>query len=373
MLSAPLLNPAPEAALPAPAPITITAAAGVPPVAGARGTVLDRAGPGGAVARAVEAVTRESGGAARPMLALTDTAPPPPGLLAAGPAAVTLVDAAPDPAALAVAPAALDQALVRLVALTNAERVAAGVAPLAGNAQLTVAAQRYADVMADTACFGQACGPLPRLGDRAWAAGDARWGYLGENVAAGQPTPERAVAAWMASPTHRDVLLDPEFTLLGVGLVVGGPYGIYWTQEFGTPSAGAPVAAPAPPPAAVDVGMAQLNTARAGAGLRPLRLDLRLVQVAEGGAAPGAAPTATGAEERGAAAGAGPEAPIAVTGPAGQASAGDAVAAWLVTAHDLLLDPAFADAGVGVVAGAQGPGTGRVHRTDSPADPAATA
>ncbi len=102
-----------------------------------------------------------------------------------------------------------------------------------------MAAQRYAEVMADTACFGHACGPLPQLGDRAWAAGDARWGFLGENVAAGQPTPERVVAAWMASPTHRAVLLNPEFTLLGVGRTVGGPYGTYWAQEFGTPVTGA--------------------------------------------------------------------------------------------------------------------------------------
>ena len=121
----------------------------------------------------------------------------------------------------------------RVVELTNAERAAAGVAPVAGNAQLTTAAQRYAEVMAATACFGHACGPRPRLGDRAGAAGDAPWAFLGENVAAGQPTPERVVAAWMASPTHRAVLLDPEFTHLGVGRTAGGPAGIHWVQEFG--------------------------------------------------------------------------------------------------------------------------------------------
>jgi uncharacterized protein YkwD len=130
--------------------------------------------------------------------------------------------------------ASVDPALARVVELTNAERVAAGVAPLVGDPQLTLAAQRYAEVMADTACFGHACGALPKLGDRAVAAGDARWSFLGENVAAGQPTPERVVAAWMASPTHRAVLLNPEFTLLGVGRTVGGTYGTYWTQEFGT-------------------------------------------------------------------------------------------------------------------------------------------
>ena len=128
----------------------------------------------------------------------------------------------------------------RVVALTNAERAAVGVPPVAGDPQLTVAAQRYAEVMAETACVGHACGPVPKLGDRAGAAGDTRWSFLGENVAAGQPTPERVIAAWMASPTHRAVLLNPEFTLLGVGRAVGGPYGTYWTQEFGKPATGAP-------------------------------------------------------------------------------------------------------------------------------------
>ena len=136
-------------------------------------------------------------------------------------------------------------ALARIVALTNAERARVGVAPLAVDVQLTVAAQRYAEVMAASGCFGHACGAPPRLADRAVAAGDARWGYLGENVAVGQPTPERAVAAWMASPSHRAVLLDPEFTRLGVGQARGGVYGVYWTQEFGAPAAGVPVEAPA--------------------------------------------------------------------------------------------------------------------------------
>ena len=145
------------------------------------------------------------------------------------------VAATPPPDAPRVTTGALsdEQLLIQMVVLTNAERAAVGVAPLAGNPQLTLAAQRYADVMADTACFGHACGPLPRFSARAVAAGDARWGFLGENVAAGQPTPERAVAAWLASPTHRAVLLDPEFTHLGVGRAVGGPAGIHWAQEFG--------------------------------------------------------------------------------------------------------------------------------------------
>jgi uncharacterized protein YkwD len=59
--------------------------------------------------------------------------------------------------------------------------------------------------------------------------------------------------------------------------------------------------------------------------------------------------------------------------PAGQVTPAAAVAAWLVTAHDLLLDPAFVDAGVGVVASDQGQGPGQVNWTAAPAAPAGTA
>ena len=166
-------------------------------------------------------------------------------LLAARPVVATAAPMATTPP-VATASMSVDQVLVQVVVLTNAERAAVGVAPLEGNPQLTLAAQRYADVMADTACFGHNCGPVPRLGDRAKAAGAARWGFIGENVAAGQPTPERVVAAWMASPTHRANLLNPEFTLLGVGQARGGVYGTYWTQEFGVPAAGTPVETPSP-------------------------------------------------------------------------------------------------------------------------------
>jgi uncharacterized protein YkwD len=167
--------------------------------------------------------------------------------LAMGVLAVALLGAAvrdAAPAATAVATAAApasagaeQRGLARIVALSNGKRAAAGVAPMTDDAQLTRAAQRYAEALTGTACFGHNCGPLPRLADRVAAAGGDRWGFLGENVAAGQRTPERVVAAWMASPPHRANLLNPQFTRLGVGRAAGGPYGTYWTQEFGTPAA----------------------------------------------------------------------------------------------------------------------------------------
>jgi uncharacterized protein YkwD len=70
---------------------------------------------------------------------------------------------------------------------------------------------------------------------------------VGENLAAGQPTPERAFTDWMNSPSHRDNILDPRFTELGVGVRFGGEYGVYWVQEFGLPATTRQIRTPALP------------------------------------------------------------------------------------------------------------------------------
>jgi len=54
----------------------------------------------------------------------------------------------------------------------------------------------------------------------------------GENIAAGQTTPEEVVQAWMNSEGHRANILNPNYTAIGVGYVKGGSYGSYWTQDF---------------------------------------------------------------------------------------------------------------------------------------------
>jgi uncharacterized YkwD family protein len=54
----------------------------------------------------------------------------------------------------------------------------------------------------------------------------------GENIAAGQKTPEAVVTGWMNSSGHRANILNSNFTHIGVGFVKGGSYGTYWTQQF---------------------------------------------------------------------------------------------------------------------------------------------
>jgi uncharacterized protein YkwD len=59
----------------------------------------------------------------------------------------------------------------------------------------------------------------------------------GENIAAGQPKPEDAVAGWIKSPPHCTNLMNPAFTEMGIAFAVDprSELGVYWSQAFGTP------------------------------------------------------------------------------------------------------------------------------------------
>lgn len=64
--------------------------------------------------------------------------------------------------------------------------------------------------------------------------------YAGENIAAGYPTAQEVVDAWMASTQgHRENILSTKYTYMGVGYSykANDPerYNYYWTQEFYTP------------------------------------------------------------------------------------------------------------------------------------------
>ncbi|WP_275561722.1 CAP domain-containing protein [Streptomyces sp. 5-6(2022)] len=119
-----------------------------------------------------------------------------------------------------------------VIALTNAERAAARLAPLAPDPRLTAAAQAHSDDMVARDFYSHTGPEGHQPWDRARAAGATHRG-IGENIACGQRSPEEVVRGWMNSPGHRANILKPDFTHIGVGHATGSRAGTYWTQVFG--------------------------------------------------------------------------------------------------------------------------------------------
>ncbi|MGD8943037.1 MAG: CAP domain-containing protein [Desulfobacterales bacterium] len=121
-----------------------------------------------------------------------------------------------------------------VIDLVNIERDAEGLPPLSYDADLASAARGHSEDMGlqnyfnHTGLDGRT--PCDRMTDAGYS-----WNYCGENIAAGQPTPEDVIDAWMASSGHRANILNPNFCDIGVGYayVASSTYGHYWTQNFG--------------------------------------------------------------------------------------------------------------------------------------------
>jgi uncharacterized protein YkwD len=108
---------------------------------------------------------------------------------------------------------------------------------LAWNSALGEAALRHSLDMARQRYFSHQGKDGRAVGDRAQQAG-YRWRSVGENIAAGQETPEEAVASWLDSPGHCANIMHPEFTQMGAGHATDAARETpraYWTQVFGTP------------------------------------------------------------------------------------------------------------------------------------------
>ena len=124
----------------------------------------------------------------------------------------------------------------RILELVNQERADAGLDSLDIDSQLDRAANLHTDEMVQADRMSHQLPGEASLGDRVSDTG-YDWTKLGENVAAGYTTPEAVMEGWMNSPGHRDNILNPEFTSLGVGYKnapddIDGDTDVYWTQVF---------------------------------------------------------------------------------------------------------------------------------------------
>lgn len=110
--------------------------------------------------------------------------------------------------------------------LVNLERDDAGQAPMAWSPALFSAAQDHAQDMVDQGYFDHASLDGRSFSDRAKDAGYEGF-PRGENIAAGQQTPDEVMGSWMNSSGHRaNILSDADE--IGVGLV-----DVHWVQVFG--------------------------------------------------------------------------------------------------------------------------------------------
>lgn len=115
--------------------------------------------------------------------------------------------------------------------LVNAERSKQGLKPLSLSGKLTniavmkskdMAEKNYFDHTSPT--YGTPFEMLQQFG--------VHYRTAGENIAAGQRTPEEVMQSWLNSSGHRANILNAQYTEIGIGYYKGGSYGTYWTQLF---------------------------------------------------------------------------------------------------------------------------------------------
>ena len=121
----------------------------------------------------------------------------------------------------------LNEYIEKVIALCNEERIAAGSVPFEEDITLDECAAIRAEEL--VVLFSH---DRPNGEDCFSVLEGVSWNVVGENIAAGQKTPEEVVKAWMKSDGHRANILNPSFGKIGIGYVKGGEYGAYWVQIF---------------------------------------------------------------------------------------------------------------------------------------------
>jgi len=119
----------------------------------------------------------------------------------------------------------------KVVELVNIERQKAGLPALKMDSAISNVARTKSKDMAVNNYFAHQSPTYGSAGDMLRQFGIS-WRAWGENIAAGQRTPEIVVDAWMNSPGHRANILSPNFSKIGVGYVTNSSGRPYWTQIF---------------------------------------------------------------------------------------------------------------------------------------------
>lgn len=118
-----------------------------------------------------------------------------------------------------------------VVRLVNVQRTKAGLQPLTQNWELSRVARYKSQDMIDKGYFSHTS---PTYGSpfKMMESFGIRFSAAGENIAMGQQSPSEVMNAWMNSPGHRNNIMSPSFTQIGVGLAKDKNGRMYWTQMF---------------------------------------------------------------------------------------------------------------------------------------------
>lgn len=137
-----------------------------------------------------------------------------------------------DSIAVTVLEPPVDQWKKEVLSFVNNIRANNGLSPLswsttcekAANIRANEIKENYSHTRPDGTSWSTAC-PVPESG-----------GTNGENLAVGNAavSPVSTVMLWMSSESHRDNILNPDFTKMSVGFVYDSDsqYKTYWTQIF---------------------------------------------------------------------------------------------------------------------------------------------
>lgn len=139
--------------------------------------------------------------------------------------------ASPEPSEPTAAPDVTEQYIQKVLELVNVERKSEGLSELQLDSTLCQAAEVRAKEISvlfkHTRPDGTQCFSILEEYDYRYMA-------VGENIAAGQATPEEVVDSWMHSEGHRANILSSSFSRIGIGYYAlsNDIYGHYWVQMF---------------------------------------------------------------------------------------------------------------------------------------------
>lgn len=118
----------------------------------------------------------------------------------------------------------------QVVDLVNVERTNAGLNPLEKSPEVCVAADVRAHEIAGSFSHTRPDGRRYRtvLADCGVSSH-----FSGENIAGGYRSPSEVVRAWMNSEGHKENIMNPDYTHIGVGYYADPVSGLqYWCQLF---------------------------------------------------------------------------------------------------------------------------------------------